>query len=48
MDTVRYAPNIVTAAELIGRGEEILAKHRAYIQEHFEDLPEVQDWVWSD
>jgi xylulose-5-phosphate/fructose-6-phosphate phosphoketolase len=48
MDAVRYAPNIVNAAALIGRGEAILAKHRAYVQEHFEDLPEVRDWVWSD
>jgi xylulose-5-phosphate/fructose-6-phosphate phosphoketolase len=48
MDAIRYAPNIVDAAELIGKGEAILAKHRRYIEEHFDDLPEARDWVWSD
>jgi xylulose-5-phosphate/fructose-6-phosphate phosphoketolase len=48
MDAVRYAPNIGNAAELMARGEEVLAKHRQYVQEHFDDLPEVRDWVWSD
>jgi xylulose-5-phosphate/fructose-6-phosphate phosphoketolase len=48
MDAVRYAPNIVNAAELIAKGEAILAKHRQYVEEHFDDLPEVCDWVWSD
>jgi xylulose-5-phosphate/fructose-6-phosphate phosphoketolase len=23
-----------------------LARHRAYIAEHFEDLPDIRDWVW--
>ena len=48
MDAIRYAPNIVNAAELIAKGETILAKHRQYIEEHFDDLPEARDWVWSD
>ena len=48
MDAVRYSPNIVNAAELITRGESILDKHRQYIEEHFDDLPEARDWVWSD
>lgn len=48
MDAIRYAPNIVNAAKLIGKGEEILAKHRQYVQEHFDDLPEARDWVWSE
>lgn len=26
----------------------MLERHRAYIREHFEDLPEVANWVWSD
>ena len=48
MDAVRYAPDIRNAGELLAKGEEVLAKHRAYVHEHFEDLPEVRDWVWSD
>jgi phosphoketolase len=36
------------AGELLAKGEEVLAKHRAYVHEHFEDLPEVRDWVWLD
>jgi xylulose-5-phosphate/fructose-6-phosphate phosphoketolase len=23
-----------------------LARHRAYIAEHFEDLPDIQSWTW--
>ena len=48
MDAVRYAPDIRNAGVLLAKGEEVLAKHRAYVHEHFEDLPEVRDWVWSD
>jgi xylulose-5-phosphate/fructose-6-phosphate phosphoketolase len=48
MDAVRYSPNIANAAELIARGESILAEHRQYVEEHFDDLPEARDWVWSD
>ncbi len=33
---------------LIQECEEMLKKHRAYIDEHFEDLPEIRDWVWPD
>jgi xylulose-5-phosphate/fructose-6-phosphate phosphoketolase len=43
MDAVRYAPNIGNAAELIARGEEVRAKRRQYVQEHFDDLPEVRN-----
>jgi hypothetical protein len=33
---------------MIAKGNELLARHRAYVNEHFEDLPEVRDWVWTD
>jgi xylulose-5-phosphate/fructose-6-phosphate phosphoketolase len=26
----------------------MLARHRDYIREHFEDLPEIRDWAWAD
>ena len=25
----------------------MLDRHRGYIREHFEDMPEVRDWRWS-
>jgi xylulose-5-phosphate/fructose-6-phosphate phosphoketolase len=28
--------------------EAMLVRHRAYIREHFEDMPEVRDWAWPD
>jgi xylulose-5-phosphate/fructose-6-phosphate phosphoketolase len=33
---------------LIAQCNEILARHKTYIREHLEDLPEVRDWVWTD
>jgi phosphoketolase len=48
MDAIRHAPNLVNAAELLAKGEDLLVKHRAYVNEHFDDLPEIRDWVWSD
>lgn len=48
-DVLRYAPSLrPRAAPLITRVDEMLAHHRAYVTEHFEDLPEVRDWVWTD
>ncbi len=35
-------------APLIAECDALLDKHHAYIREHFEDMPEVRDWVWSD
>jgi xylulose-5-phosphate/fructose-6-phosphate phosphoketolase len=31
---------------LVSHCEGQLARHHAYVQEHFEDLPEIRDWVW--
>jgi xylulose-5-phosphate/fructose-6-phosphate phosphoketolase len=28
--------------------ETMLSKHQTYTREHFEDMPEVRDWVWTD
>ncbi|HEY4240507.1 MAG TPA: phosphoketolase family protein [Kofleriaceae bacterium] len=33
-------------AALSAECEAILAKHRAYVVEHLEDLPEIRDWAW--
>ncbi|MBV9949896.1 MAG: hypothetical protein JOZ69_23845, partial [Myxococcales bacterium] len=34
------------AALLIDAAKEMLAKHRTYVREQFEDLPEIRDWTW--
>ena len=36
------------AGPLVEWCQEMLAKHQTYIREHFEDMPEVRDWVWTD
>jgi xylulose-5-phosphate/fructose-6-phosphate phosphoketolase len=36
------------AGPLIEWCEGMLAKHQTYTREHFEDLPEVRDWIWTD
>jgi xylulose-5-phosphate/fructose-6-phosphate phosphoketolase len=40
----RPPPN---TAELVAACELMLARHRAYIAEYFDDLPEIRDWTWS-
>ncbi|MBT2522100.1 phosphoketolase [Arthrobacter sp. ISL-28] len=35
------------AAELAGHCNRQLAAHAEYIREHFEDLPEIREWIWS-
>ncbi len=35
------------AEDVVRYCDEMLAMHRGYIEENFEDLPEVRDWVWS-
>jgi xylulose-5-phosphate/fructose-6-phosphate phosphoketolase len=27
--------------------EDMLARHHSYVREHFEDMPEVRDWIWQ-
>jgi xylulose-5-phosphate/fructose-6-phosphate phosphoketolase len=36
------------ADELVHHCDEVLARHRLHVGQHFEDLPEVRDWVWTD
>jgi xylulose-5-phosphate/fructose-6-phosphate phosphoketolase len=40
----RQLPN---AAALVEECQKMLAKHRAYVGEHLEDLPEIRDWNWA-
>jgi xylulose-5-phosphate/fructose-6-phosphate phosphoketolase len=36
------------AEEFLYHCDERLAAHRLYVAEHFEDLPDVRDWTWTD
>jgi xylulose-5-phosphate/fructose-6-phosphate phosphoketolase len=42
----RHVPD--GADELVRYCDEMLARHRFHVDEYFEDLPEIRDWVWSD
>ncbi|MEO5900477.1 MAG: phosphoketolase family protein, partial [Ilumatobacteraceae bacterium] len=48
MAALRYARRVPEGAEaLTTYCTEMLARHHAYVREHFEDLPEVRDWTWQ-
>jgi xylulose-5-phosphate/fructose-6-phosphate phosphoketolase len=34
------------ADECLAHCQDMLARHRAYVREHFEDMPEIRDWTW--
>ncbi len=36
------------APPLIAQCNAMLTKHHSYVREHFEDIPEVRDWVWPE
>jgi xylulose-5-phosphate/fructose-6-phosphate phosphoketolase len=47
MDALRRARRqLPNARELHEECERMLAKHRAYISEQLDDLPEIRDWTW--
>src|SRR5438270_7354182 len=49
IEALRRTPRMAgRAAPLIAQCTEMLTRHEAYVREHFEDLPEVRDWVWTD
>ena len=44
-----HAPSgMAGAGALAAHATDMLERHHAHIREHFEDLPEVSGWVWSD
>ncbi len=47
MDALRRS-NYGQAGPLIAWCEGMLARHQAYTRDHFEDLPEIKDWKWTD
>jgi xylulose-5-phosphate/fructose-6-phosphate phosphoketolase len=40
--------NYREADSLVAWCEKMLTTHHAYTREHFEDMPDVRDWVWSE
>ena len=49
IEALRRAPRMQERAPaLVQECRAMLEKHHAYIRAHFEDLPEIRDWVWAD
>ena len=49
LDVVRYVPGLVrNDGGLAKRCTALLDEHERHIREHFDDLPEIKDWVWSE
>jgi xylulose-5-phosphate/fructose-6-phosphate phosphoketolase len=48
IEALRRARRIPEHADsLVDECRALLAKHRTYIRQHFEDLPEIQSWKWT-
>jgi xylulose-5-phosphate/fructose-6-phosphate phosphoketolase len=48
LDALRYVPGAAQRYAALGEWcQQALHRHTAHIREHFEDLPEFRDWVWS-
>lgn len=48
IEALRRSPRIrALAPALIEECNDMLAKHKAYVRSHLEDMPEVRDWVWT-
>lgn len=48
LDALRYLPEqLEGAANVIDILQTLLKTHRDYIREHFDDMPEITQWVWS-
>jgi xylulose-5-phosphate/fructose-6-phosphate phosphoketolase len=49
LDALQRARRVPAGAATLERYcETQLTRHRAYVREHLEDMPEVRDWTWSD
>ena len=48
LDAIRRVPRLSGQVEkATARYWTTIARHKLYISEHGDDLPEVQDWRWS-
>jgi xylulose-5-phosphate/fructose-6-phosphate phosphoketolase len=48
IEALRRAPAIKGADRLTERCHEWLERHRQYVDEQFRDIPEINDWKWTD
>jgi xylulose-5-phosphate/fructose-6-phosphate phosphoketolase len=47
--TLEFVPRVQDRApQLMAELDDLLAQHHTYTRTHFEDMPDVRDWVWSD
>ena len=48
MDVIDRVPSLGSKAACLKQSmQDNLIRHRQYVREHGDDLPEVRDWVWS-
>jgi len=49
IEAMRHATRLrALTPDLIAACDDLLAQHQTYVLSHFEDMPEVRDWVWTD
>jgi len=49
IEAMRRVPRIhELVAPLIAECNDLLSKHKTYVHNNLEDMPEVRDWVWTD
>jgi xylulose-5-phosphate/fructose-6-phosphate phosphoketolase len=49
LEALRRVPRMTgRAPQLVEVCNDMLARHEPYIREHFEDMSEVRDWVWTE
>ena len=48
LDAIRRIPRLRNLVdEATERYRQTIARHKAWVSEHGEDMPEVRDWQWS-
>jgi xylulose-5-phosphate/fructose-6-phosphate phosphoketolase len=48
LDALKWSRRAVEGSDVLAAHcEEMLERHRQYVVEHLDDMPEVKDWTWS-